>query len=62
MKVLTAIIGSSVMALLVVGVHSLVQFVIAKEMPDLLEWRKVLLFAIVFIGCFGLTKGEVGEE
>ncbi|MGN7385903.1 hypothetical protein [Sporosarcina sp. SAFN-015] len=50
------------MALLVVGMHNLVQFVFTKEMPSLLETRKIILFVIVFISCIGLSKKEASNK
>lgn len=62
MRNVTIVIGSFLMALLVVGMHSLIQFAITKEMPSLLETRKMLLFLVVFISCIGLSKREASNK
>lgn len=62
MKNVNIVIGSAVMAVLVVGAHSFIQFVFTKSMPDVFEIKKILLFLIVFIGCIGLSKREARGE
>ena len=62
MRNINIVIGSLLMALLVVGMHSLVQFAFTKEMPSLLETRKIILFVIVFISCIGLSKKEASNK
>ncbi|MCG7343751.1 hypothetical protein MHZ92_06375 [Sporosarcina sp. ACRSL] len=62
MKNVNIVIGSMLVAILVVGVHSLIQFVFTKEIPSFLEIRKIILFLLVFISCFGLSKREANKE
>ena len=62
MRTINIVIGSILMAVLVVGVHSLIQFVFTKEIPSFLEMRKIILFLLVFISCFGLSKREENKE
>ena len=62
MRTINIVIGSILMAVLVVGVHSLIQFVFTKEIASFLEMRKIILFLLVFISCFGLSKREENKE
>ncbi|MCG7333727.1 hypothetical protein MHZ95_00390 [Sporosarcina sp. ACRSM] len=62
MKNVNIVIGSAVMALLVVGAHSLVQFIFTNSIPDFFETRKILLFFILFISCIGLSKREARDK
>lgn len=62
MRNVNILIGSVLVAILVVGMHSLVQFTFTKEMPNFLETRKIILFVIVFISCIGLSKRETSNE
>ncbi|MGG0669956.1 hypothetical protein [Sporosarcina koreensis] len=62
MRNVNIVIGSVLMAAIVVGAHSLVQYIFTKEMPNFLETRKIILFVIVFISCIGLSKREASNE
>ncbi|WOV86997.1 hypothetical protein QWT69_14130 [Sporosarcina oncorhynchi] len=62
MKNGSIVIGSAMMALLVVGVHSLIELVVTKNIPVVFEWKKIILFLLVFIACIGLTKREEMEK
>ena len=62
MKNGSIVIGSAIMALLVVSAHSFIQFIVTKNLPVLFEWKKILLFLLVFISCIGLTKQEGMEK
>ncbi|QTD40072.1 hypothetical protein [Sporosarcina sp. Te-1] len=56
------LVGSIITSLLVVVVHGIVQFVFTKETSSFFEARKILLFFIVFISCFVLSKQEMKNE
>jgi len=62
MKNVNIVIGSMIVALIVVGAHSLIQYAITKQIPNFLEMRKIILFLIVFISCIGLSKREASNE
>lgn len=62
MRNVSIVIGSVLMAILVVGMHSLVQFAFTKETPNFLETRKIILFVIVLISCIGLSKREASNS
>lgn len=62
MKNVSIAIGSIIMGAIVVCVHTFIQYLFTKDMPNFFDMRKIILFFIVLISCFVLSKRETNSE